>query len=219
LIQGKDGNLYGTTYGWGAYGAGTVFKITPRGSFSVLYSFCALPGCADGANPYFGPLVQGTDGNLYGTTNGGGILSDGTVFSLTPEGSLTTLYTFCRANVCTEGSRPFAGLVQTTDGSFYGTTGFGGSYGYGTVFRIDVGLGPFIATVPTAGKVRSEAIVLGTNLTGATGVRFNGTPASFTVVSATEIKTTVPDTATTGPVEVTTPSGVLTSNKDFVVVR
>jgi uncharacterized repeat protein (TIGR03803 family) len=222
LIQGEDGNLYGTTYAGGAHSAGTIFKITTSGSFATLYSFCALPGCADGAGPYFGPLVQGTDGNLYGTTNGGGInvgWGAGTVFSITPQGSLTTLYTFCQGNVCTDGSGPFAGLVQATDGSFYGTTGFGGSYGYGTVFRIDVGLGPFVATVPAGGKVRSEAIILATNLTGASGVTFNGTPASFTVVSATEIKVAVPAKATTGPVEVTTPSGVLTSNKNFVVVQ
>jgi uncharacterized repeat protein (TIGR03803 family) len=81
LIQLSDGNFYGTTYGGGAYGKGTIFKITPGGTLTMLYSFCAQSGCSDGSNPIAG-LVQASNGKLYGTTYGGGAYNDGTVFSL-----------------------------------------------------------------------------------------------------------------------------------------
>ena len=108
--------------------------------------------------------------------------------------------------------------MQATDGNFYGTTGAGGTDGSGTVFSLAVGLGPFVETVPTSGKVGAPVIILGTNLTGATSVTFNGTAATFKIVSASEITTTVPAGATTGPVQVTTPSGTLTSNVNFRVI-
>src|SRR5438094_3420921 len=89
LVQGSDGNFYGTTGGGGTNGAGTVFKITSGGSFTTLYSFSG----SDGATPY-GTLVQGSDGNFYGTTVSGGASNAGTVFQITSGGSLTTLYNF-----------------------------------------------------------------------------------------------------------------------------
>jgi large repetitive protein len=107
--------------------------------------------------------------------------------------------------------------VQATDGNFYGTTSIGGTYNDGTVFSLSVGLRPFVETRPTSGEAGAAVIILGNNLTGATGVSFNGTAAAFTVVSSTKIITTVPDGATTGQVEVTTPSGTLTSNVSFNV--
>src|SRR5207245_3790205 len=102
-----------------------------------------------------------------------------------------------------------AGLVQDTNGRFYGTTAFGGtstncSLGCGTVFSLSVGLGPFVETQPTSGKVGAAVKILGTNLTGATSVTFNGTAAVFKVVSSSEITTTVPAGATTGKVKVVT---------------
>ncbi len=144
LVQGNDGNFYGTTYGGGAdphYG--TVFKITPAGALTTLYSFCAQANCADGAMPYAG-LVRATDGNFYGTTLEGGSNtgcslgsgSCGTVFKITPGGTLTTLYSFCAQHGCADGGNPYAGLVQATDGNFYGTTFGRGVNGYGTVFKI-----------------------------------------------------------------------------------
>jgi uncharacterized repeat protein (TIGR03803 family) len=93
LIQGTDGNFYGTTPSGGTYGDGTVFEITPGGTLTTLYSFCAQTGCTDGRYPHAG-LVQATDGNFYGTTTEGGTYDDGAVFKITPEGGLTTLYSF-----------------------------------------------------------------------------------------------------------------------------
>ncbi len=143
LAQATDGSFYGTTQDGGAYGGGTVFKITSAGTLTTLYSFCPQANCADGAGPR-AALVQGTDGNFYGTTTGGGSGSYGTVFKITASGTLTTLYSFCSQSGCTDGAEPEAGLVQATDGNFYGTTYFGGSnpdcndydYGCGTVFKI-----------------------------------------------------------------------------------
>jgi uncharacterized repeat protein (TIGR03803 family) len=227
LAQGTDGNFYGTT-GFGGdnscrgQGCGTVFKITPRGRLTTLHSFDGT----DGANPY-GGLVHGTDGNFYGTTynlgaNAGCDLRKdcGTVFKITPSGTLTTLHSFCSERHCTHGYAPEAGLIQTTDGSFYGTTYFGGASGRssaGTVFSLSVGLGPFVETQPTSGVVGKYVRILGTNLTGATNVRFNGIESKFTIVSASEIITTVPKGATTGPVRVITPAGKLKSNVPFRV--
>jgi uncharacterized repeat protein (TIGR03803 family) len=107
--------------------------------------------------------------------------------------------------------------VQATDGNFYGTTSAGGKNGYGTVFKLSVGLGPFAKTEPTSGRVGMGVLILGNNLTGASSVTFNGAAATFTVVSASEIRTTVPTGATTGKVKVTTPSRTLISNVNFRV--
>jgi uncharacterized repeat protein (TIGR03803 family) len=136
LVQGTDGNFYGTTTANGSNNAGTVFKITSNGTLSTLYNFCSKANCADGSTPYAG-LVLATDGNFYGTTqSGGGANNIGTVFKITPMGMLTTLYSFCSQMHCADGSYPDAGLVQGTDGNFYGTTSSGGANGYGTVFKI-----------------------------------------------------------------------------------
>ena len=144
LVQGIDGNFYGTTQ----YGGdrtcnnsistcGTLFRITPRGILTTLYVFHG----PDGAFPQVG-LVQARDGNLYGTTNGGGFsvcaLGCGTVFKITPAGILTTLHRFA----LTDGANPISGLVQSTGGNLFGTTYSGGDlscdpdFGCGTVFGI-----------------------------------------------------------------------------------
>ena len=377
LVQAINGNLYGTTVGGGSSFYGTVFKTTPGGTLTTLYSFCAQPSCTDGAEPYAG-LVQATNGGFYGTTAGGPFSGYGTVFKITPDGTLTTLHNFDNSDGeqsegglvqatdgnlygttyyggansggtvselppvahllcfiafasnqivrtartpmgvwfrrpmgplrndlirrgqpgrhdfpdhpqwhakravqlfvqvgCTDGLQPQAGLVQATDGNFYGTTIAGGAHGYGTifqittggtlttlhsfnlnltdgaypqaalvqatdgnfygttinggtnnscngsecgtVFRLSMGLGPFVETNPTSGKVRTAVKILGTKLTGATSVTFNGKAAVFKVVSGSEITTTVPTGATTGKVKVKTPSGTLTSNVNFRV--
>ena len=152
LMQGSDGNFYGTTL-WGgangecsdpAGGCGAVFKLTPGGTLTILHSFCSQPNCADGAAPE-GALLQTTDGNFYGTTAAGGASGNcsgvyvngcGTIFKITPSGTLTTLYSFCPQTGCADGTTPDAGLVQAADGNFYGTTEWGGAYGDGTVFKL-----------------------------------------------------------------------------------
>jgi uncharacterized repeat protein (TIGR03803 family) len=264
LIQGRDGNLYGTTYYCGGYVCGTVFKITPSGTFTTLSSnvggapyssltevasgdfygttldggpgnlgtaFKITPGGAvttlhnfdgaDGSEPL--GLIQATDGNFYGTTIGGGNSNCdygagcGTIFKMSASGTVTTLEKFDGFN----GAFPVAGLIQATDGNLYGTTegGLGGfSTEYGTVFKLLTGLAPFVQTLPTSREVGGHVVILGNNLTGSTAVSFNGTAAPFTVVSDTEITATVPSSATSGFVTVTTASGALKSNKPFQIV-
>ena len=134
LVQGLDGDFYGTTSGGGTHFDGTVFKVTPAGMLTTLYNFCSQASCADGGGP--ADLVLATDGNFYGTTGGGGTKFAGTVFKITPGGTLTTLYTFCSQADCADGNGPHAGLVQDPDGNFYGTTQLGGASSFGTVFKI-----------------------------------------------------------------------------------
>jgi uncharacterized repeat protein (TIGR03803 family) len=212
LGQATNGKFYGTTYGGGTNGYGTVFSITTAGTLTTLHSF----DHTDGSNPEAG-LVQATNGKFYGTTYSGGANGDGTVFSITTAGTLATLYSFCAQTDCTDGADPEAELVQGTNGKFYGTTAFGGTSDYGAVFGISVGLGPFVETNPSSGNVGMAVTILGTNLAGASSVTFNGTAATFTVVSGSEITTTVPTGATTGTVQVVTLSGTLSSNVPFTV--
>src|ERR1700675_2332820 len=141
LIQGTDGNFYGTAVYDGSHGDGTVFRITPEGAPTTLYSFCAEANCTDGEYPSAG-LVQ-ANGDFYGTTSDGGAKGAGTVFKITLAGDLTAIYSFCSQANCSDGEYPAAGLVEGTDGDFYGTTSNGGafgggcgSYGCGTVFKI-----------------------------------------------------------------------------------
>jgi len=272
LIEGSDGNLYGTTAIGGSVGLldGTAFSLTRAGTFTLVHSF----DITDGASP--GGLVQGLDGNLYGTAHKLGVIrdgGDGALYQLTLEGAFTdepfngsdglgpfsamiqatdgnfygvteqggtpavhctagcgtiyewnpgstpvSVYDFCALAHCADGFLPVGSLVQGTDGNIYGTTGencIGSSCG--TVFKFSLGLPPFIATLPTSGKASTSVFILGNNLTGTTSVTFNGTPATFTVVSDTEITTAVPTGATSGTVQVTTPSGTLNSNVVFRV--
>jgi uncharacterized repeat protein (TIGR03803 family) len=110
--------------------------------------------------------------------------------------------------------------MQGTDGNFYGATYRGGSSGYGTAFKLSAGLGPFIRTVASSGKIGSSVLILGNGVTGTTRVTFNGTAASsFVVASDTSLTAVVPSGATTGPVVVTTPGGVLASNVSFRISK
>jgi uncharacterized repeat protein (TIGR03803 family) len=145
LLLGTDGNFYGTTFYGGSIngvynGNGVVFKVTPQGTYTPIYVFCAQQYCLDGGQPA-GGLVQGTDGNFYGTTVccGTHLYSNyfgGTIFKLTPAGQYTVLYDFCSQPNCADGGESIAGLIQGTDGNFYGTTEVGGANGNGTVFQI-----------------------------------------------------------------------------------
>ena len=132
LFRDTDGNLYGTTNLGGAYcllGCGTIFKVDSNGDETVLYSFT---GGSDGSQPV-GGVIRDSEGNLYGTTSEGG-LGEGTVFKLDPSGTLTTLHSF--GQFSPDGSQPTAALVRDRTGNLYGTTQFGGDYGYGTVFKL-----------------------------------------------------------------------------------
>jgi len=131
LIQATNGNFYGNTYSGGAYNSGTIFEITPAGKFTVIYSFCAVNGCPDGANP-IGGLLQATDGNLYGTTSTGGSAGYGTIFRISPSGVLATKHSFNK----TDGASPYAAMIQASDGNLYGTTNNGGAHSGGTLFKM-----------------------------------------------------------------------------------
>ena len=137
LIRDSAGNLYGTTYQGGAHGVGTVFElVNSSGSYSeqVLYSFTGTSG--DGAYPY-GGLVRDSAGNLYGTTEQGGIGGQGTVFELVnSSGSYTEQVLYSFADNGSDGYDPIAGLVWDSAGNLYGTTGSGGAQNVGTVFEL-----------------------------------------------------------------------------------
>jgi uncharacterized repeat protein (TIGR03803 family) len=133
---------------------------------------------------------------------------------LTPGGLFTVIHHFSGP----DGETPITALLQATDGNLYGTASHGGTYGGGTIFRISLGLAPFVKTVQNAGAVGASVIILGNKLTGASSVTFNGTSATFSVVSNTEITATVPAGAATGEIQVVTPSSTLSSNVEFVVL-
>jgi uncharacterized repeat protein (TIGR03803 family) len=215
-VLGPDGNFYGVTYyGGGLFGPGTIYKITPGGILTNLYTFCALSNCGDGRGPNT-RLVLATGGNFYGTTEAGGAHSGcGTIFRVTPLGKLTTLHTF----PCYSEPEPPGWLIQGTDGDFYGTISGSGTGGYyGAVFRLSEGLKPFVKTVYTSGRVGSKVQIVGRDLRWATAVRFNGMPAKFKILTRYEITTAVPIGATTGTVTLTTPRGKLASNIAFTVL-
>ncbi len=200
--------------------------MTPAGSLTTLYDFCSLANCSDGESPNGGPH----SGDGWKSLRVDSEWRSGhrrlwhrmwNLYEITTPGKLTTLHSFCTKSNCTDGVGPAGNLVRATNGIFYGITVNGGNtvcnFGCGTVFSLSTGLGPFIQTVGPSGPVGAKVIILGNGLSGATSVRFNGTAATFTIVSNTEITTTVPASATTGTVEVTTPSRTLKSNVKFRV--
>jgi len=143
LALGSDGNYYGTTFEGGTNGVGAVFKITPAGSFQALYSFTALNFNGDnndGAYPVTS-LISANDGNLYGTTENGGVNGSGTLFEISTNGSFNLVYAFSALDTNgfnSEGSSPQGSLVQDAANNFYGTTYYGGSSGMGAVFKYNL---------------------------------------------------------------------------------
>jgi uncharacterized repeat protein (TIGR03803 family) len=180
-----NGHFYGTTSGGGADGYGTIFEVIAPGVEKVLYSFCAKTGCLDGSTPVSG-LVVDTEGNFYGTTQYGGKADQGTVFKLTSAHKETVLHSFEGEP---DGALPHAGLVIDAEGNLYGTTGAGGDFGFGTVFKVtsageETVLHSFADTdgwFPLAGLVMDSAV----NLYGTTELGgANGYGAVFEVTNA-----------------------------------
>jgi uncharacterized repeat protein (TIGR03803 family) len=239
LIQGSNGRLIGTTLAGGiqncVLGCGTIYELTLSGKFTKLYNFCPQPNCTDGIGPQSG-VIQASDGNLYGTTSiGGSGLPDcyyiepvacGTVFQATPERTFTVLHSFCTEVTCSDGGFPLGGLVQATDGTIYGSTTQNGDrecvatngQGCSTIFRLSLGLPPFVQAQISFGKVGQRVNILGNNLSGTTSVKFNGIPAEFKVMSDTYLQAQLPTGATTGTIEVTAPGGTLNSTVPFYVL-
>jgi uncharacterized repeat protein (TIGR03803 family) len=191
VVQGSDGNFYGTTQRGGPSNLGTVFKITPAGVETVLHSFAG--GASDGSLPT-AALIQGSDGNFYGTTSGGGPAGAGNVFRITPAGVETVLHSF--GGGTTDGSTPNAALILGSDGNFYGTTSKGGTSGNGTVFRITpAGVETVLysfAGGTADGSTPNAALLLGSDGnfygttshggTGSNGTVFKTTPAGIETV-------------------------------------
>jgi uncharacterized repeat protein (TIGR03803 family) len=274
LTLGTDGNLYGPTIYGGTAGNGVIFKANTEGRVTVLHNF---EGTSDGYNPV-GPLVEGSDGNIYGTTRGIGAPVGGTVFKMTPSGRLTTLHTMTGP----DGAWLIGGLVQASDGNFYGVAEQGGSddtdcgengcgslfqitpegafsvlynfdgttgyfaqatplqhtngmlygdaywggitsgscapFGCGVFYSWDANLPAFVFLVPSRGKAGNVVEILGQGFNASTKVHFNGKIAKAVVVSGTYLWATVPSGAATDFVTVTTSEGTLTSNQKFLVV-
>jgi uncharacterized repeat protein (TIGR03803 family) len=174
LIQATDGNFYGTTSSGDASGNGTVFRMIPGGTVTVLHAFAG--GTTDGANPQ-AALIQATDGNFYGTTSSGGPSDNGTVFRMTPSGTVTILHAF--AGGTTDGANPRAALIQATDGNFYGTTSSGGTFAFGTVFRMTPGGALTILYAFTDGLTGGVPGAPYASLIQATDGDFYGTTVAF----------------------------------------
>ena len=205
VVQDAAGNLFGTTYFGGSAGEGTAFEITSKQQFKLLHSFTYGAGTAPNT------LTLGSDGNLYGTTEG--INGYGTIYQITPAGAYTTLHNFTYGG----GTVPYTGLYQAPDGNFYGGLEYYVINSNGAEYRFNNNLGPLVRTVPLRGTAGTSVNILGNGLTGSSSVTFNGVEAAFTVESDTYIKATVPAGAKTGKVSVVTPSGTLKSNPQFVV--
>ena len=165
LVQGIDGNLYGTASHGGANGAGVAFKITTAGVFTVLHDFDSL---TDGAQPFAG-LVAASDGGFYGgaSTGGGGAL--GTLFKLTTTRTFTKLNNFDR----THGAFPYATPMQHTSGPIFGLTFQGGARNVGAFYSLSsTVLKPFVALITTSGKPGQTVQILGQGFNGTTSVKF-----------------------------------------------
>jgi uncharacterized repeat protein (TIGR03803 family) len=210
LVQASDGNFYGTTYN-GGNNDGVVFEVTPAGVFTDLHDFDLSQ---DGGDP-LSALVQGTNGFLYGTTIHGGTFNTGTIYSIAlGGGSFNALYNFDGTSAATAET----GLTQHTNGSFYADTAWGGSDNLGTLYSFNLGLSPFVRLVTTSARAEKTVEILGQGFTGTTAVSFNGTAATFHIVSNTYLTVLVPNGATSGFVTVATPSGDLESNQAFRVI-
>ena len=269
LIQGSDGNLWGTLSFGGANNGGAVFKSTLKGTESLVFSFASCPGTTTGCNPFAG-LVQGTDGNYYGTAEQGGANNQGVAFKVTPGGTYTLLHSFNSATdmgaypilpltLVTDGnfygvatdcigggcspadlfeitsksvftdifnfpvlggnnnSVPLSPLLLSTTGTFYATTYEGGS-GLGSFYSLANGQSAFVALQQTSAKEGSQINILGQGFSSSSVVKFGGVAATrATLTGSTFIQATVPAGALTGKITVTTGATTLSSLVTFKV--
>lgn len=220
VILGKDGNFYGTTQYGGSvvydefFNEGTVFKMTPAGTVTILHNFNLSTDY--GAFPT-APLLQATDGNFYGAVDSCNEFGCGTqdLYKVTPSGTLTVLEEFTGSG---SGEFPYWPLMQDTNGILYGVTQQGGMVNGGVLFSLDISAVPFARLVGTSGKEGAKIGILGQGFTAATVVKFGGTQATTIQRSgATFISATVPAAALTGSVTVTTGTTTLTSSQMFKV--
>lgn len=215
LVQAKDGNFYGTSYQGGSSNFGVIFRLSPTGTYKVLYNFT---GGADGGNPQ-ADMEAATDGNLYGTASVGGSTTGcstgcGVIFKITTAGVFTVLHTFDS----THGSDPQSNLTQRTDGLLYGNTLSGGAKNEGVFYSLNLGLSPFITLQSTSGKAGSSVGIFGQGFSASSVVKFNGVAATAAVLSGTTyITAKVPAGSSTGFVTVTTGSTTLTSTQKYLV--
>lgn len=223
LVQGANGNFYGVTAAGGTAcggGNGTIYYVSPGGHTFVEF-FDFGKNCNHGNIPRSG-LVLGSDGNFYGTAGGTPATNgseDAILFEITPKIDFTSLYTFgYSADTFGTGNNGL-NLMQHTNGTLYGTFSpySGASDVPPTFFSLSNGLAPFVTTVPQMRPIGQKVLILGQGLTGATSVTFNGVAATFTVNSDTEISATVPAGATKGYVQVTTPSGTISTTVFFYI--
>ncbi len=218
-VQAPDGNFYGVCNQGGAQSSGTIWKISPSGSFKLLYS---LNGTTDGQYPA-NRLSLGTDGKLYGSTQYQGVNgypgAGGTLFQSTTAGVYSVLFSFTGGNA-PSGSFPNTVLAEDTNGLFYGVTAYGGGPDSdGTFYVLDNGLTPFVSLQTTSGKIGTKVGILGQGFTGSSIVKFGGVPASTIVVAGSAFLTaTAPAGALTGSITVTTGSTTLSSPQAFHVL-
>jgi len=202
----KGGNLYGTTYGGGLYGFGSVFELSPNGSGgwteTVLYSFCPAGGsCADGQNPTFSSLVFDSKGNIYGTAYAGGAKGNGVVFELSSSGTVWTeavVYSFAGQP---DGANPVNGLIMDAAGNLYGTSYNGGAGNNGAVFELSPnGSGGFTEKVIRSAPMTYAGLTMNAagDLFGTTSTTvFELTPQSGGVWTSTTLFTFVAANAAT----------------------
>jgi uncharacterized repeat protein (TIGR03803 family) len=215
LFQASDGNFYGTASTGGTLGGGVVFKLTPAGVLTVLHNFDGTVGSIDGKGPTCG-VVLGSDGFLYGSTNTGGTLGDGTLYKVKTNGTnYAVIYDFDK----TTGANPTTQPFLLTTGIIYGMTSTGGSKNEGVLYSLNASLKAFTAPVVlSSGKAGASVGLLGQGFNTATGVLFGTGAGTFTITSDNYITAKVATNDTTGLITVQEPGGNLLSPQKFKVV-
>ncbi|HEY2710971.1 MAG TPA: choice-of-anchor tandem repeat GloVer-containing protein [Chthoniobacterales bacterium] len=220
VILGKDGNFYGTTQYGGSvvydefFNEGTVFKMTPAGTVTILHNFNLSTDYAVFPTT---PLLQATDGNFYGTADSCNQFGCGTqdLYKVTTNGTLTVLEEFTGSG---GGEFPYWPLMQDTNGIMYGVTQQGGTANGGVLFSLNISAAPFARLMAASGKEGAKIGILGQGFTAASVVKFGGAQATTIQRSgATFINATVPAGALTGSVTVITGTTTLTSSQMFKV--